>query len=157
MKKVVFLVLFFLISSVVFSAVNRYVYISKSDYTTSYLDTGTIRTRTDKVTNETYIDCWYKDVYNNKGVSAMVKTRIQYHSSIVSYENFSYTINHILMKQNRQYLFISAVDYAKDGTILGSNIYDNKKWQDVVPESIMETLYDSIVKWIAGHYNLNSI
>lgn len=138
-------------------AQDRFHWICSSDTQTILLDTYTLNIVLEKSAGWLVFDSWTKTQYNDQGKEQLIQNREKHNLPTEGYENLSYTLSHNYYTSNakvklKKYKLISYIDYTNDGTILDSYSFpSNISWEEIVPESISDTVLIGLSNYAAQH------
>src|SRR4030042_2331627 len=68
-----------------------------------------------------------------------------------NYKNLSYSIkSYEINCKDKTSRILSITDYNKDGSVIPSNSKTNAEWSSISPESVLESLYNMVCKYLLG-------
>lgn len=108
----------------------RFLEIRQGNMVVGQFDTETLRYEKDCYRDELLINVWIKTVPETK--------------------SGEYSLNHYLFRLNeRELMFLDQIQYDTDGKIVNktSNTYDINLWTKIVPETVAEKWYSTILKY----------
>jgi hypothetical protein len=115
-----------------------------------FFDTDSIKVLRDQDTNRIHLDVWIKVTYDGIGKETYRKSLQKAKIPTDGYENFSYTINHLLFEDGKVCL-LGVYDYTHAGMILRSFDSPVKCWLDIVPDSTIEVWYQQVMAFATAN------
>lgn len=144
--------LFFTFYSEQVSAQERFIWISSDELRGYYFDTDSIAflNKPDSTVDKNIVNVWVKTCYTPAGIEDEIYSKRQRNLSTQGYQSLDLTMAHwqIDLSQKRLKL-IERIDYTKSGDILVNFIVPiyMQRWDNVVPETAGEDIWNSIFKY----------
>ncbi len=152
MPKIVWLLVavLFALSTIGAGAESRWKLILDDDLIKHFFDTDSIKVVCDDNTDCIYLNVWIKVTYQEAGKDTYLRSLRKAKIPTDGYENFSYTINHILFGDGKICL-IGVYDYTDTGVNLRSFDSPIGHWLDIVPSSIIEVWYQQVMAFATAN------
>ncbi len=159
MIKKICMILLMLFFTTVSLASNRYLFITNinqdKEVVAYSFDTETIKYTYSNDIGALCVDVWIKKVYTTKDIDSFLKwVKNQNYSEdvgnglIVRYVKENYELNHYLLANNKLCLMGMTFYDKQDELITSFNVPSSEKqWSDIVPESVGEDWYKTIMAY----------
>lgn len=117
---------------------SRYLFTTSNDMAAFYLDIPTVNF--DHSFDEPTLSIWVKCLFTDKGKQAVEKNILILHPDEKDYiyEDW-YALYHYLITKTK-ILKVSYAYYTNSGKLLDSYQYPHPQWEDIIPESITESI-----------------
>ncbi|NLY74699.1 MAG: hypothetical protein GX075_05290 [Firmicutes bacterium] len=152
MKKIM---VFMIAAAIVFSltpvtAGDRWELILTDQLAEYYFDPETVKIMTDHASNQIYLEVRVKALYNETGRETYRQSLARAEIPTPGYQKFSYTINHLLFK-DEEVCLLGVYDYSDAGAVLRSYDAPFRRWMDIIPGSTIEAWYDGIIAYMISN------
>ena len=130
------------------SATERYKWIKSTDMITLSYDTQTVKC----VTNEDKtVDVWILLKYTTDGAGQVIEeNRANGGFHGVKWDNFSYIQEHLMFNSKRQCKLLKYLYSDTNSSVIESYTFPEPKWEDVVPGSVGEDVYNTFYVFLEG-------